>query len=251
MKSKLVGLAAFCLAAFCVTANAAAQSVEKPWSVDASIGWDNSISGDFLAAGIGEINGVPIVIQSTSFGDVYGTGAIWQFGVGYMLDAINEVRGQFAYQRVGSDAVTLGTAGLSTFVGTFDDYKVSTFDAGYRHYFAYPDKKLRPYAGGTIGVAIIPEIDGIFAAPQAGIVRYQTDLYDGTAAFSFGVNGGLLYELSPRFDVTGQIGFRKNSGLAEIDDLEGTGLGQINDKSARWTIPITFGVRFKFGGTKP
>ena len=77
-------------------------------------------------------------------------------------------------------------------------------------------------------------------------MRYQTDLYDGTAAFSFGVNGGLLYALSERFDVQAQIGFRHNSGLAEIDDLEGTGLGQINDKSTRWTLPITFGVRYKF-----
>ena len=247
MRATFVKFAAFCLSIVCVSADAAAQApVESRWSVDASIGWDNSVSGDFLAAGIGEIDGAPIVIQSTSFGDVYGTGALWQFGVGYAIDAINEVRGQFTYQRVGSDAVTLGTAGLSSFVGTFDDYKVSTFDAGYRHYFAYPDMKLRPYAGATIGVAIIPEIDGIFAAPQAGIVRYQTDLYDGTAAFSFGVNGALLYALSPQFDVNAQIGLRHNSGLAEIDDLEGTGLGQINDKSARWTLPITFGVRFKF-----
>jgi hypothetical protein len=247
VKSTFVRVAAFCLSIVCLPAEAAAQApVESRWSVDASIGWDNSVSGDFLAAGIGELEGAPIVIQSTSFGDVYGTGALWQFGAGYAIDAINEVRGQFTYQRVGSDAVTLGTAGLSNFVGTFDDYKVSTFDAGYRHYFAYPDMKLRPYAGATIGVAIIPEIDGIFAAPQAGIVRYQTDLYDGTAAFSFGVNGGLLYALSPQFDVTAQIGLRHNSGLAEIDDLEGTGLGDINDKSARWTLPITFGVRFKF-----
>jgi hypothetical protein len=247
VKSTFVRVAAFCLSIVCLPAEAAAQApVESRWSVDASIGWDNSVSGDFLAAGIGELEGAPIVIQSTSFGDVYGTGALWQFGAGYAIDAINEVRGQFTYQRVGSDAVTLGTAGLSNFVGTFDDYKVSTFDAGFRHYFAYPDMKLRPYAGATIGVAIIPEIDGVFAAPQAGIVRYQTDLYDGTAAFSFGVNGGLLYALSPQFDVTAQIGLRHNSGLAEIDDLEGTGLGDINDKSARWTLPITFGVRFKF-----
>ena len=115
MKSTLVGFAAFCLGAVCLSTEAAAQQpVESRFSVDASIGWDNSISGDFLAAGIGELEGLPIVIQSTTFGDVYGTGAQWQFGVGYAIDAINEVRGQFTYQRVGSDVVTLGTAGVST-----------------------------------------------------------------------------------------------------------------------------------------
>lgn len=71
-------------------------------------------------------------------------------------------------------------------------------------------------------------------------------MYDGTAAFTFGVNGGALYEINPRLDVTGQLGFRYNSGLSAIDALKGTGLENVNDKSSRWTMPITFGVRVKF-----
>jgi hypothetical protein len=97
-----------------------------------------------------------------------------------------------------------------------------------------------------IGVSIIPEIDGVFASPEAGLARYATDLYDGTAAFTFGVNGGALYEINRRFDLTGQLGFRYNSGLSAIDALKGTGLENVNDKSSRWTMPITFGLRVKF-----
>ena len=33
---------------------------------DASVGWDISLSGDFLAAGIGTLQGVPVVFQSQS-----------------------------------------------------------------------------------------------------------------------------------------------------------------------------------------
>ena len=39
---------------------------------------------------------------------------------------------------------------------------------------------------------------------------------------------------------------RFNSGLSQIDSLRGTGLESINDKSSRWTMPITFGIRVNF-----
>jgi hypothetical protein len=204
------------------------------------------LSGDFLSAGIGTLNGLPAVIAPQSFGDVYGTGVQWQFSGGYMVDEINEVRAQFSYQRAGSDVVELGTAGGAALVATFDDYKAWSIEAGYRHYFAPRRERLRPYAGGLLGVSIIGEIDGVFAASQAGITRYATDFYDGTAAFTIGFNGGALYGLTDRLDVNMQVGFRFNSGLSQIDSLAGTDLEGINDKSARWTMPIAVGLRFNF-----
>jgi hypothetical protein len=163
-----------------------------------------------------------------------------------MLDEINEVRAQLSYQGGGSDIVSVGTVNGTELVATFDDYKAWTIEAGARHYFAPRSARLRPYGGATIGVAIISEIDGAFAAPQAGITRLATDFYDGTGAFSFGINGGALYGLNNRYDVFAQIGARFNSGLSQIDSLRGTGLESINDKSSRWTMPITFGIRVNF-----
>ena len=74
----------------------------------------------------------------------------------------------------------------------------------------------------------------------------MTDLYDGTAALTLGVNGGVLYMLNDRFDLNGQLGFRYNSGLSAIDALAGTGLEEVNEKSSRWTMPLTLGIRMKF-----
>jgi hypothetical protein len=34
--------------------------------------------------------------------------------------------------------------------------------------------------------------------------------------------------------------------MSEVDGLEGTGLENINDKSARWTFPFLVGARFRF-----
>jgi hypothetical protein len=170
----------------------------------------------------------------------------WKFSGGYMVDEINEVRAQFSYQRAGSDVVSLGTVGGTDLIGTFDDYKAWSVEAGYRHYFAKRRERLRPYGGGTLGVSIINEIDGAFAAPQAGITRLATDFYDGTAALTFGVNGGVLYGLNEQIDLNAQVGFRFNSGLSQIDGLAGTDLEDINDKSARWTMPISVGIRVNF-----
>ena len=247
VKSSIVWvLALVTTASLVATSDATAQTSESPWSADASVGWNISLSGDLLAAGIGTLQGVPVVFQSQSFGSVYGNGVNWSFGAGYMLDERNEVRAQFSYQRSGADAVTLGTADTSSLVATFADYKASSFEGGYRRYFAPRSEQIRPYAGALLGVSIIPEIDGVFAAPEAGLARYATDLYDGTAAMTLGFSGGALYRLNDRFDVNGQITFRYNSGLSKIDALQGTGLGDTNDKSGRWTMPITFGIRVKF-----
>ena len=47
-------------------------------------------------------------------------------------------------------------------------------------------------------------------------------------------------------DVFGQIGLRYVTGMTEVDALVGTGLETINDKSARWSLPIVVGARLRF-----
>ena len=248
MKSSATRLtAAFICVSMFVASEAAAQTTRPPgFSAEASVGWDIGLSGDFLSAGIGTLNNVPVIFQSQPFDKVFGNGALLQFSGFYAVDDINEVSAHVTYQQVGADVVKLGTAGAYDLFATFDGYHSWSIEAGGRHYFAPSSERWRPYGGASIGVSIISEIDGAFASPQAGLERYATDLYDGTAALTFGVSGGVLYALNDRFDVNGQLGFRYNSGLSAIDALAGTGLENVNDKSARWTMPITVGVRYKF-----
>jgi hypothetical protein len=247
VKLSLRVLPALVLVAFLFGSTVAlAQTPLSPWRAEVSVGWDIGLSGDFLSAGIGTLNDVPVVFQSQPFDDVYGNGVLWQFAGGYMLNEFNEVRAQVTYQHVGADVVNLGTAGAFDLVATFDEYDAWSIEAGARRYFAAVRERWRPYVGGLVGVSIISEIDGVFASPQAGLARYATDLYDGTAALTLGVNGGVLYQLNERFDLNGQLGFRYNSGLSAIDALAGTGLENVNEKSSRWTMPLTFGVRVKF-----
>jgi hypothetical protein len=150
----------------------------------------------------------------------------------------------FAYQSLTAELTPLGDIGVSRLYGQYDPYKSLALDAGFRRYFD-PAKGIRTYAEGILGIGFISAIDVALSAPGANINALATDVYDRTAAWSFGGNIGLLWQTSPKVGVYGQIGLRWMSGLAQIDDLGG-GLQTINDGSSRWTLPIVFGVRTRF-----
>jgi len=218
----------------------------ETWSVEGDVGWDFPVSGNLLSAAIGQVFNGATVIDSQSYGDIYGTGVKWGFGVGYRLDERSEVRGSMAFQSVSADLSKIGSVSNAPLYATFDAYKSIGFEGGYRRYFADSDQRLRPYAGGTLGFAIIREIDADLAAPDLGQVLNATDFYDRTGAFTIGFNGGALYSVTDRVDVKGELGFRHVSGLSPIDGLKGTGLESTNDNSGRWTLPFTLGMRVRF-----
>jgi Outer membrane protein beta-barrel domain len=254
MRFSAIGFRALCVCACLTLASTVhAQPSTSPWNVETSIGWDVNLSGQFINDAIGTINGVPVIINEVSYGEVFGTGFVWQVGGGYRMNDLNEFRADFTYQDVGTDdPVLIGTAGNGVdLFATFDDYSVWSLDFGYRRYFRWVDTpgnhfRVRPYAGVALGIADIPRINGQFAAPAAGLVQSDEDLYDGTAAFTFGINGGVLTALTPKLDLKVQLGFRHVTGLADIDRFDDTSLDRINDESGRWTMPITFGVRYNF-----
>jgi hypothetical protein len=189
---------------------------------------------------------VSTAILPNSYGDVYGTGIQLRFGGGWVLDEVSELRGIFAYQSADADLVRLGDIGASSLYGQYSDYKSLSLDFGYRRYFPVQVRGLRVFGEGTIGIAFIDRINLLMAAPQSNIVFNDTDFYDGTAAFTLGLNGGVLFRVAEHVDLSAHIGLRRVSGLAEVDQLVGTGLEDINNDTSRLTFPIVVGVRFRF-----
>jgi hypothetical protein len=227
-------------------AQTAAQTTEHPWSVEFGLGWDNDITGDIIAGGIGQINGQNVVMTRSTYEDVYGTGLHLKGGVGYMLHPKTELRVTLAFQSLGAAIVTpLGDIGVSRLYGSFDDYQSVSLDFGVRKYHDVSDN-VELYGEGALGIGFIDSIEAVLVAPGANLVGKTADLYDRTAAFVFSVNGGLLYKTSNHIGIFGQLGFRRTTGLSEADNLVGTGLETINDKSGRWSMPIVMGIRYKF-----
>ena len=245
LRGSMCALAALALLVLPIRAHAQTPSHET-WSVEGDVGWDFPVSGNILSAAIGQVFDQATVIDSQSYGDIYGTGVKYGFSVGYRLDERSEVRGSLTFQSVSADLSKIGSTGNAPLYATFDPYKSISIEGGYRRYFADSAERLRPYAGGTLGIAIVREIDADLAAPDLGKTLNATDFYDRTGALTIGFNGGVLYAITERVDVKGELGFRHVSGLSQIDGLEGTGLENVNDNSGRWTLPFTVGLRVRF-----
>jgi len=248
MKGKHAAIATMVITLLGVGTNVRAQSdrPEDPWSVEVGIGWDNGIGGQANSSGIGTLNNQVVVITKNSYEDVYGTGLHLRFGGGYMLNGDTEARVTFTFQSLDADfVVPMGDLGVSNLYGQFSDYQSFGLDVGLRKY-ATLRPRLRAYGEGTIGIGFVDKIDVVLAAPGANFTTKANDFYDQSAAFTFGAAVGLDAQTQGKFGYFAQIGFRRVSGLAEVDDLIGTGLDNINDKSTRWTVPFIVGVRYKF-----
>ena len=232
------------------TAGAArAQATTEPeskWSAEFGLGWDNGISGNINSSGYGEINNQVVVITKNSYNDVYGAGLHLRFGGGYLFKPDTEARVTFTFQSLDADYITpMGDIGTSNLYGQYTDYQTFGIDFGLRRY-ATLRPKLRAYGEGTIGIGFVDKTDVTLIAPGANLVTQANDFYDQTAAFTLGVNVGIDVQSGKHVGYFGQLGLRYVGGMTEIDDLVGTGLDNINDKSARWTLPFIAGLRFRF-----
>jgi hypothetical protein len=227
-------------------ARAQSNAPDRPWTAEFAIGWDNGITGNINSSGIGSINNQVVVITRNSYNDVYGAGLHLRFGGGYLFKPNTEARVTFTFQSLDADyVVPMGDIGVSNLYGQFSDYQTFGIDFGLRRYGDITPK-LRAYGEGTIGLGFVDKTDVTLVAPGANLAGQATDFYDQTTAFTFGVSVGLLAQTSDRMGFFGQLGIRRTSGLAEVDDLVGTGLDTINDKSQRWTLPFIGGVQFRF-----
>jgi hypothetical protein len=245
LKRQLVTLLLFAVLLGASAARAQTPPGESPWSVEFGMGWDNGISGHINTSGIGTINDQVVVVRKNSYEDVYGTGLHLRFGGGYRFMEDTEARLTFTFQSLDADfVIPMGDIGVSNLYGEYTDYQAWSLDVGLRRYWNL-SPAARAFGEGTIGLGVVDEIDVTLVAPGANLVGVATDFYDQTAAFALGANVGLLFQTGPRLGFFGQVGFRWTSGLDEIDNLVGTGLDDINDKSSRWIFPILFGIRYQ------
>ena len=222
-----------------------AEPAESKWSADIAFGIDNSISGNINSSGVGRLNDQAVVILKKPYEEVYGTGLHVRFGGGYMLDPVSEVLVTFAFQSADADLTPLGDIGASKLYAQYADYQSFSLDVGFRRY-ANLSRKVRAYGEASIGVAILDETDVVLIAPSTNLVEHATDFYDKTAALTLGSNAGVVFRAAERIDLYGQLGVRYVGGMSPVDSLVGTGLEKINDNSARWTLPVMLGARFRF-----
>jgi len=110
---------------------APAASTASKFSAEVGIGFDNGLAGHINASGMGNLQGVPVVITKNSYEDVYGTGLHFKFGGGYEIKPDVEARVTFTFQSLDADfLVPMGEMGNSTLYGQYDDYQSFGLDLG-------------------------------------------------------------------------------------------------------------------------
>jgi opacity protein-like surface antigen len=232
------------LALIGLMAAAPADAQSNPWSVSFDLGSQVAASGDLHGGGSGTVLSLPTLVESRSYGDIYGNGFYWAAGVGYRVGNAGEIRIQGSYTSNPADRLQVGTVATLPLFALFDDYKAFGMDFGYRQYLA--TGMARPFVGGSVGFVRLSQIQSEFTVPAAGVVLPNVDMYDSSVVPAFGAGGGVQINLSDRFAVQGGIEFKWHGDAADVDGLAGTGLESINDQSRRWAMPITGGVTVRF-----
>ena len=191
-------------------------------------------------------------IQPRSHEDIYDNAMGYGLEFAYGLNQNAEIFGQIRRTETDPGTVQVGGAfvpALNTTLpvyGTFSDYKATTVEAGYRHYFMEPGYT-RPFIAGRLGATQTDDIRATFEIPDAGITIANAPFTEKKWAASAGIDVGVLIPVNDSFSITAQAGVRYVADLEGDDSaIGGLGLGSINDTGKRVSVPISIAARFDF-----
>jgi hypothetical protein len=155
----------------------------------------------------------------------------------------------FIYSRSGAETVDVGTVGTNNLPvrANFTSMDYWGLEGGQRFFFSRA--RIQPFAGYLVGANRYGDIRAVLEGQNAnllpGLAAQDGKVFEKSWAFSVGPTGGVLFDLG-MFDVLAELQFRFMGGLSDVDWLVEEGLRDINDESSRWSIPLSFGVRYKF-----
>lgn len=217
---------------------------DRPWSVSFDAGTQLAVSGDVHGGGTGTVLALPTSVSAKSYNDIYGQGFYWAAGLGYRLTPRGELRVQAGYTANAAERVQVGTVATLPLFAQFADYKALGIDFGYRQYLS--TSKLRPFVGGSVGFTRIDAIASTFTVPAAGVTLADVPMNGSSTVPSFALSGGAQMMLTDHIGVQGGVDLRWHGNLKQNEGLAGTGLERINDETARWALPVTAGITYRF-----
>jgi hypothetical protein len=223
-----------------------AWAQSKKWSVSFDLGADVALSGNVHDAGTGTVLGLPTTVEARTYGDIYGSPFTWAAGLGYRVTPNMEIRGRFFRTAGASETVQVGNVATLPLFADFDDYVAMGFDGGVRAFLGSADAKVQPFVGASAGMLMTDEINSTFSVPAASVVLSNVPMLGESTVFTFAASAGLFIPMGQSFALQGGVDFRWHDNLDPVDGLAGTGLEPINDKTSRWSMPVTIGVVIRF-----
>ena len=162
-------------------------------TVSVLFGWDNQFSGKMLQSATGRTtSGATILVDETTYDEVYGRIGMFKVGVGYRTTPRTEAVLNFVWSSSeASDSAThigtVGTPPISLDVD-FSDYKYWGFEGGQRWFFART--RFTPFVGYLVGLNRHQDITGTFVNLPAnvtpGLAAQDGKFFEKSWAFSLG-----------------------------------------------------------------
>jgi len=231
----------------------ATDSMRDRLKLYALFGVDNQFSGKMIESATGKTTGgAPIVLDETTYDEVYGRMAMLKVGVGYRMTPRSEALLNFVYSRsgAGDEPIKIGTVGTTPQTAlnvNFTEYQYWGFEGGQRFFF--PRDRFTPFAGWLVGINRHQDIRGTFVGVPSsltpGLAAQDGKFFERSWAFSLGPTGGVLFPVGP-IELMAETQLRFLGGLSDVDWLVEEGLRDVNSKSSRWSLPLVFGARIKF-----
>lgn len=207
-------------------------------------------------ANLGTLNpalaGVPATLQiePRSQNDVYDTAWTISGELGYGVSDSGEVTLSVNYLKAGGNRIAVGGAAVGAPVnatlpvfGDFGDYKSFGIELGYRQYLGSGDG-IRPFVSAHAGASRVSEIAADFTIPDGAIALPNVPFSRASWVLSGGANAGLSFPLGSNVSIEPEVGIRYTGGASGDDAaLGGLGLGAINDKGERWSVPLRVRLR--------
>lgn len=251
---------------FCLSAAAAVLAVAAPAQAQTEAGRVSvSIYGgaDFPVGGtmhdganapiadLGTLNpalaGTPATLQieRRSHSDVFDMGYVVGGEMAYGVGGNGELLLTGRYTKASGNRINVGSAAAGAPVnatlpvfGDFGDYKTWAVEAGYRQYFG-SGGGMTPFMTVRAGATRISAISANFTIPDAAIALNSVPFSNGSWVLSGGADFGLAIPLGESASIVPEVGIQYTGGAKGNDAaLGGLGLGTINDKGARWSVPV-------------
>lgn len=191
-------------------------------------------------------------IQRRSHKDVFDTGYAVGGEMAYGVGGNGELLLTGRYTHAGGNRINVGRAAAGAPVnatlpvfGDFGDYKTWAVEAGYRQYLG-SGGGITPFMAVRAGATRISAISANFTIPDASIALNNVPFSNASWVLSGGADVGLAIPLGTRASIMPEVGIQYTGGAKGNDTaLGGLGLGAINDKGARWSVPVR--LRLKVG----
>lgn len=260
--SKSLLTACTALAGLGFSSGAMAQVTPGSFSISIVGGAEEAIGGtmhggtDAPIADLGGLNpalaGIPATLQigSRSQSKVYDTALSIGGEIGYGLSETGEALLAVRYLKANGNRINVGAAAAGAPVnaslpvlGDFGDYKSLSVELGYRQYLM-AGEGFSPFVAARAGLARVSSISADFTVPDAGIALNNVPFSKSSWEFTSGVDLGLSIPAGTNFRIEPEVGIRYTGGAKGNDTaLGGLGLGSINNKGERWSIPMRVRLR--------